>query len=103
MQEGTATQWPGDPGPAWTSTAWSALPLLDRSVDVPRPESVNEVARWKPRTGLGRTELVYAPICWALLPLGAFIYAPPAPPEGRAETEGMNLRGVSTRREATRA
>ncbi|AXK35349.1 hypothetical protein DVA86_24585 [Streptomyces armeniacus] len=41
---------------------------------MPRPESVDEVAKWEDPDGLGRTELYYAPIFWVLLPLAALGY-----------------------------
>ncbi|MGI8306936.1 hypothetical protein [Saccharopolyspora hattusasensis] len=52
----------------------SPLPLLDRPREVPRPESVDEVAKWEDPDGLGRTELIYAPTFWVLLPLAALGY-----------------------------
>lgn len=42
-----------------------------RPIDVPRPESVEEVSRWAGHQGFRRTELVYAPVFWVVLPLAA--------------------------------
>lgn len=53
------------------SSASSPLPRLDRPTDVPRPESVDEVARWAGSEDLRSTQLVHAPVFWVFLPLAA--------------------------------
>jgi|GEM_PF-2615191 len=62
---------PADPALIWAHVIASTPPRLKRPREVPRPESVDEVAKWDDLDGLGRTELLYAPIIWLLLPLGA--------------------------------
>ncbi|ACQ79367.1 conserved hypothetical protein [Beutenbergia cavernae DSM 12333] len=44
---------------------------LARPSDVPRPESVDEVAKWAGSEDLRSTELVHAPVFWVALPLAA--------------------------------
>jgi len=40
-------------------------------LDVPRPESVDEVAKWAGSEDLRSTQFVHAPVFWVLLPLAA--------------------------------
>ncbi|WP_420039060.1 hypothetical protein [Gordonia sp. MP11Mi] len=47
---------------------------MDRPRDAPSPESADEVGRWDDPDGLGRTELIYAPIFWVCLPLAVLGY-----------------------------
>lgn len=56
---------------AWARVTAACIPGLTRPIDVPRPESVEEVATWAGSEDLRRTELVYAPVFWVLLPLAA--------------------------------
>lgn len=62
---------PSDHAGMWASVSASMPTTLDRPRDVPRPESVNEVTRWAGSEDLRRTELVYAPVFWVILPLAA--------------------------------
>jgi len=71
------TLWPGDPSTLWEQASTARVPKLVRPREVPRPESVDEVAKWDDPDGFGRTELYYAPIFWVFLPvvaLGFLIY-----------------------------
>jgi hypothetical protein len=45
---------------------------VGRPANVPTPNSVAEVAAWSRSEGFRRTELIYAPIFWVVLPLAAF-------------------------------
>lgn len=65
---------PGDPGSIWAGTVASKAARLDRPRDVPRPESVDEVARWAGSEDLRRTELVYAPVFWVLIPVAVIAF-----------------------------
>lgn len=65
------TLWPGDPATMWAQAAASRLPTFVRPGRVPRPESVDEVARWEDPGGFDRTEFYYAPIFWVCLPVAA--------------------------------
>lgn len=56
---------------AWARATEARSPRIVRPVDVPRPESAEEVAIWAGSEGFRRTELVYAPVFWVLLPLAA--------------------------------
>ena len=56
----------------WAHTPTSSRSRLDRPRDVPRPESVEEVAKWAGSEDLRSTELVHAPVFWVFLPLAAF-------------------------------
>ncbi|WP_341258324.1 MULTISPECIES: hypothetical protein [Gordonia] len=47
---------------------------LERPSVVPGPESAVEVGRWADSEDLRRTELVYAPAFWVLLPLAAIAF-----------------------------
>ena len=68
---GHRTSFPGDPRGVWARAHRGPAPSLERSRDVPRPESVAEVAKWEDPNGFGRTELYHAPIFWVCLPLAA--------------------------------
>jgi hypothetical protein len=65
------TVWPGDPSTRWAQAAASRLPAFVRPGRAPRPESVDEVARWEDPNGFDRIELYYAPIFWVCLPVAA--------------------------------
>lgn len=74
MDEPTSTS-PTYGGAAGVWTAATSTPArLDRPRDVPRPQSVNEVARWAGSEDLRRTELLHAPVFWVLLPLAAIAF-----------------------------
>ncbi len=73
-QETPATQLPGDPATVWGQAAERPVTDLVRRREVPRPESVEEVAKWEDPDGLGKFELSYAPAIWVLLPLAALGY-----------------------------
>lgn len=68
---GGRTSFPGDPRATWASASTGSVSPLARSRDVPRPESVAEVAKWEDPNGFGRTELYYAPSFWVFLPVAA--------------------------------
>lgn len=68
---GHRRSFPGDPRGVWMRAHKGPVPSLERSSDVPRPESVDEVAKWDDPDGFGRTELYHAPIFWVCLPLAA--------------------------------
>lgn len=70
-QETPVTQLPGDPATVWEYAAEHPGTDLVRRREVPRPESVEEVAKWEDPDGLGKVELYYAPAFWVLLPLSA--------------------------------
>ncbi|MGO2110476.1 MAG: hypothetical protein ACTH31_02570 [Pseudoclavibacter sp.] len=55
----------------WERASVVPTARLTRPIDVPRPESVKEVAAWAGSEGFQRTELIYAPVFWVLLPLTA--------------------------------
>lgn len=63
--------WPRDQTGIWERAVASRPRRLARPDDVPRPESADEVARWAGREDLRRTQLVYAPVFWVVLPLAA--------------------------------
>ncbi|WP_406409544.1 hypothetical protein OG923_12005 [Streptomyces halstedii] len=69
-----AQQLSGRPATVWQHIAESPGTGLVRAREVPRPESVQEVAKWEDPDGLGKVELHYAPAFWALLPLTALGY-----------------------------
>lgn len=73
MQQHTEAA-PGDQAGIWADVLASKPAPLDRPRDVPRPESVAEVARWAGSEDLRRTELVHAPVFWVLLPLAAIAF-----------------------------
>ncbi len=76
---------PSDQPQIWASASESMPTTPDRPRDVPRPESVDEVSRWAGSEDLRRTELVYAPVFWVLLPLaviGFLIYQMITDPTG---------------------
>lgn len=56
---------------AWTRAVEARSPEFVRPIDLPRPESVEEVATWASSEDFRRTELVFAPAFWVLLPLTA--------------------------------
>lgn len=68
---GRRTSFPGDVRGIWARASRGYLRPMTRPHDVPRPESVAEVARWEDPDGFGRTELYHAPIFWVCLPLAA--------------------------------
>jgi len=68
---GRRTSFPGDARAVWTKVSMERVPPLRRPHDVPRPESVAEIAKWEDPDGFGRTELYHAPIFWVCLPLAA--------------------------------
>ncbi len=70
-QETPPTWLPGDPATVWEHAAERPVTDLVRRREVPRPESVEEVAKWEDPDGLGKVELYYAPAFWVLLPLSA--------------------------------
>lgn len=55
----------------WARAMAVHSPRFVRPIDVPRPESVEEVSVWAGHQGFRRTELLYAPAFWVLLPLAA--------------------------------
>lgn len=61
---------PNSADSAWSMAA-SPRRGLNRPRDVPRPESVEEVARWAGSGDLRSTQLVHAPLFWVALPLVA--------------------------------
>ncbi|MCP2624021.1 hypothetical protein [Mycolicibacterium smegmatis] len=65
---------PTDSATIWATLATSSPARVARPRDVPRPESVEEVAGWAGSEDLRRTELVYAPVFWVLLPLAAIAF-----------------------------
>lgn len=74
MQHIPVTQWPGDPALVWEHTSTGLVSDLERPRDVPRPESVEEIARWEDPDCFGRTELYCVPIFWVFLPVAALVY-----------------------------
>lgn len=75
MEQHTSTSvTPGNPTGIWASTSASSPASLNRPHDVPRPESVEEVARWAGSEDLRSTELVHAPVFWVFLPLAVLGY-----------------------------
>ncbi len=62
---------PDEQAESWAAALASRPRRLIRPTDVPRPESADEVARWAGREDLRRTQLVYAPVFWVVLPLAA--------------------------------
>lgn len=68
---GHRASFPGDPRGVWARAHRGLAPSIERSSDVPRPESVEEVAKWEDPDSFGRTELYHAPIFWVCLPLAA--------------------------------
>lgn len=56
---------------AWARATDERAPRVRRPRDVPRPESVEEVAMWAGSEDFRRTVLIYAPAFWVLLPLAA--------------------------------
>lgn len=65
---------PDESAAIWAPLGTSLPARVDRPCDVPRPESVEEVARWAGSEDLRRVELVYAPAFWVLLPLTAIAF-----------------------------
>ncbi len=65
---------PGAQAGIWADVLVSKPARLDRPRDVPRPESVEEIARWAGSEDLRRVELVYAPVFWVLLPVAAIAF-----------------------------
>ncbi|WP_406249034.1 hypothetical protein ACI7YT_03170 [Microbacterium sp. M] len=65
------TVWPGDPSTVWARAAATRLPVFVRPGRAPRPESIDEVARWEDPSGFDRIEFYYAPTFWVCLPLAA--------------------------------
>jgi len=61
----------GSQSSIWAHTPTPARSRLDRPRDVPRPESVEEVAKWAGSENLRNTELIHAPVFWVFLPLAA--------------------------------
>lgn len=57
---------------AWARAEAGRPHGLVRPIDVPRPESVEETAMWAGSEDFRRTQLIYAPAFWVLLPLAAF-------------------------------
>lgn len=55
----------------WASVPASSWPRVARPSDAPRPESVGEIAAWSGSEDFRRTQFVYAPVFWVLLPLAA--------------------------------
>ena len=79
------TVWPGDPSTVWAQAATTRLPAFVRPGRVPRPESVDEVARWEDPGGFDRTEFYYAPIFWVCMlvaALGVMIHGAITNPTG---------------------
>lgn len=68
------TQWPGDPSTVWEQTLTARVPKLLRPGEMPRPQSIDEVAKWEDPDGFGRTELYHAPIFWVFLPVAALAF-----------------------------
>lgn len=68
-----ATPQPGAPThpEAWARATEARSPGVVRPVDVPRPETVEEVSVWAGSEDLRRTILVSAPVFWVVLPLAA--------------------------------
>ncbi|GAA5154124.1 hypothetical protein GCM10025768_24830 [Microbacterium pseudoresistens] len=56
----------------WARVAESRPRGAARPIDVPRPESVDEVTVWAGSEDSRRVQLIYAPIFWVVLPLAAF-------------------------------
>ena len=56
----------------WAGVVASRVRGVARPVDVPRPESVDEVAVWAGSEDSRRVELITAPVFWVVLPLAAF-------------------------------
>lgn len=56
----------------WDEVTAQQLLRVGRPANVPVPNSVDEVAAWAGSSGFRRTELIYAPIFWVVLPLAAF-------------------------------
>lgn len=59
---------------AWARAGEARSPAFVRPIDVPRPESVEEVSAWAGSEDSRRTELVYAPVFWVVLPLAALVF-----------------------------
>ena len=68
---GSRTSFPGDPRAAWARASTGPVAALTRPREVPRPETVAEVAKWEDPNGFTRTELYYAPSFWVFLPVVA--------------------------------
>jgi len=68
---GQRDSFPGGVHDTWARASRGYLRPMVRPHDVPRPESVAEVAGWEDPNGFGRTELYHAPIFWVCLPLAA--------------------------------
>ena len=68
-----ATAGPGSPTypEVWARAMEGRTPELARPVDVPRPESVEEVSVWAASEDFRRTVLVSAPVFWVVLPVAA--------------------------------
>lgn len=56
---------------AWARAGTAQAARLRRPRDVPRAESVDEVALWAESEDFRRTELIFAPVFWVGLPLAA--------------------------------
>ncbi|UOQ57024.1 hypothetical protein MUN78_15380 [Leucobacter allii] len=61
----------GDNVEIWARVSSGRPPGVLRPGDVPRPESVDEVAAWAGSEDFRRTVLIAAPILWVALPLAA--------------------------------
>ncbi|MGO1850417.1 hypothetical protein [Microbacterium sp.] len=68
---GCRTSFPGDARTVWARASTGRVSPFRGPRDVPRPESVEEVAKWEDPNGFGRTELYYAPIFWVCIPFAA--------------------------------
>jgi len=69
----------------WEHASVGRVSRVKRPLEVPWPESVDEVAKWEDPDGFGRTELYHAPIFWVCLPvaaLGFLIYGAVTDPGG---------------------